>query len=292
MCPPFAVIRARNWFCALSAARVQLRMSSSVATPPAAATFAASEVACSTTMKRWAVDTAVRTPRTPSQPASSTGVTTGEAECAPAPPRRSTPRTAPATTTRSAVLRDRRINIEAKVGGARDGLDEAGSRRDHRGIVGAELEPREASVRKGLAQRRVRRHSPDNGDPVEPGHLDALANPRRESADDCALVRRRKVGLPSFRLLLSQASHRIEKGGLEPGEREVEPRHPRDREGECLRVSLARHPVDPRAAGVAEAEQPRPLVERLAGRVVEGRAQPFRDSALTDGQQQRVPAAG
>ena len=50
MCPPLAFILARNWFCALSAARVQRRMSASPAVPPAASTLPASEVACSTTM--------------------------------------------------------------------------------------------------------------------------------------------------------------------------------------------------------------------------------------------------
>ena len=61
---------------------------------------------------------------------------------------------------------------------------------------------------------------------------------------------------------------------------------------ERLRVALAREPVDRGAARVAEAEQARALVERLAGGVVERRAERRRNAAVVPHvEQQRVAAA-
>ena len=109
--------------------------------------------------------------------------------------------------------------------------------------------------------------------------------------DDRALVGRGEVGATRVELRVAEVAHGVEQRRLEPGEREVEPGHARDRERERLGVALAREPVDLGAAGVAEPEQPRALVERLAGGVVERRAEPLERAALAHGEQQRVPAA-
>ena len=62
--------------------------------------------------------------------------------------------------------------------------------------------------------------------------------------------------------------------GLQPREREVEAvvEH-RPRERDRVGIAVAREPVDRRAARVAEAEEPRDLVERLARGVVDGLAE-------------------
>src|SRR5204862_6580575 len=57
-------------------------------------------------------------------------------------------------------------------------------------------------------------------------------------------------------------------------------------------VAVACKPVDSRAAGIAEAEQPRPLVERLPGGVVDrGAEHVWLAAAVLDVEQHRVPAA-
>ncbi len=63
-----------------------------------------------------------------------------------------------------------------------------------------------------------------------------------------------------------------QEGRLQAAEGEIERavRHPRPRERHGLRVSLLREPVDDGPAGVAEPEQARRLVERLARGVVAG----------------------
>ena len=65
----------------------------------------------------------------------------------------------------------------------------------------------------------------------------------------------------------------------------------RDGERERLGVARSSETVERDAARVAEAEEPRPLVERLTGRVVEGRAEPLRAAALSDEEQERMAAA-
>jgi hypothetical protein len=105
------------------------------------------------------------------------------------------------------------------------------------------------------------------------------------------LVRRRQVGLPQFRLLFAEVADGVEERGLEPGEREVEPRYARHRERECVWIAIAREAVDLGTARVVQAEQASALVERLAGGVVERRPESRGAAALRDFQQQRVPAA-
>ena len=165
-------------------------------------------------------------------------------------------------------------------------------RRDHRGVVRAELERREARVRERSPERRVRRDAADDGDPLEAGLLGGLARPAHERPHDRVLVRGREIGLPALDLLLSEVAQRVEERGLEPREREVEAVDAGDREPECLWIAVLREPVDRGTARVAEPEEPRALVERLACGVVERRAEPLRPAALAHGEQERVTAAG
>src|SRR5205814_1748441 len=106
-----------------------------------------------------------------------------------------------------------------------------------------------------------------------------------------SLVRRREIGPLLLQLALREPFHGVEESGLQPGEREVEPWHLCDRERERGLVSVLRKPVDRRSPGIAESEQASALVERLAGRVVEGRPEQLARAALSDGQELRVTPA-
>ena len=88
-----------------------------------------------------------------------------------------------------------------------------------------------------------------------------------------------------------EVAHRVQERGLEAGEREVEAGDARDRERERRRVAVPREPVDLGAAGIAEPEQPRALVECLPGRVVERRAEHVEPRPVAHREKQRVPAA-
>src|SRR6185436_17559280 len=92
-------------------------------------------------------------------------------------------------------------------------------------------------------------------------------------------------------LLCAEVADGVEQRGLQPGEREVETGDPCDREAVGLGVSLPGEPVDRGAAGVAQPEKPRALVDGLAGSVVQRRPQNGKALALTHIEEQGVPAA-
>src|SRR4029079_8084645 len=73
-------------------------------------------------------------------------------------------------------------------------------------------------------------------------------------------------------------------------EREVEPRHARDGEVVGTRVSFSRQQVDLAPARVAEPEQARALVERLACGVVQRRPEQLLLGVRADVEQHRVTA--
>ena len=80
-------------------------------------------------------------------------------------------------------------------------------------------------------------------------------------------------------------------GGLEPAEREVVARlQHRSRERDRLGVAVDGHTVDGRAARVAQAEEASHLVERLAGGVVDRRAEHAVAPVVLHGDEHRVPA--
>ena len=67
----------------------------------------------------------------------------------------------------------------------------------------------------------------------------------------------------------AQVANGVQQRRLDAGEGEVHAGDARDGEAVRGRVAGARQPVERRAAGVAEAEQARALVEGLAGGVVD-----------------------
>jgi hypothetical protein len=92
---------------------------------------------------------------------------------------------------------------------------------------------------------------------------------------------------------VAQVAHLVEQRGLQPGEREVQAGDAlAGREGEGLRVALAGELLERRTAGERQAEQPRTLVERLSGGVVERLAQDGEAVAVLDAREEGVPAAG
>ena len=94
---------------------------------------------------------------------------------------------------------------------------------------------------------------------------------RRQGVDHRLLERRREAidrdRGPAFAIAGDLAQH----GGLQAGEAEVvRPRRPRPRESGWRASAPSSGRADRRAAGIRQAEQPPDLVERLAGRIVDG----------------------
>ena len=144
-----------------------------------------------------------------------------------------------------------------------------------------------------LAQRAVGRDAAADREPVEAGLLERALDPQRERLDDRPLVGRGEVGAALGRPLLAEVADLVEQRGLQAGEGEVQAGDAaRDREGEGVRVALLRQPLERRAAGVRQAEQPRALVEGLAGGVVERRAEDREAVVVLDAREERVAAAG
>ena len=149
---------------------------------------------------------------------------------------------------------------------------------------------------RGVGQCRAKLRSSLPRPPTTAMLLDAralrrLAEPLRQGADDRPLVRGRQIGAALGEARLAEVAHGVEECGLDAGEREVEARHARHRKPERLRIALPGQRVDLGAAGVRQPEEPRTLVERLAGGVVERRAEPLERPVPPDGQQERVAAA-
>src|SRR5581483_1376147 len=184
-----------------------------------------------------------------------------------------------------------RIRVEREVVRPRDRLDVAGCRRDHRRVVRAESQGREGGIGKRGAQLRVRGYAADDRDPGRPELLRGLPRPLDEGADDRVLVARRQVGAAAVELFGVELAHGVEERGLDAGEGEIEAGDAGDGKGEGGRVALARGEIDRGAARIAEAEQPSALVERLAGRVVERRADDAEAAPVPDVEEERVPAA-
>ena len=171
-----------------------------------------------------------------------------------------------------------------------------GGGRHHRRVVGAQLDA--AAARPG--GRRPRRPS---STPARSAELAATPPPmttvpipvaRRgpqqlghEHVDDRGLERRGDVGDLGLGMLAHVLHHR----GLQPREREVVAvvEH-RARERDRVRIALACQAVDRRTAGIAEPEEPRDLVERLARRVVDRLAEHAVLAVVVHRDEQRVPA--
>src|SRR5438132_10072367 len=114
--------------------------------------------------------------------------------------------------------------------------------------------------------------------------------PLDQGPDDRTLVARRQVGTPALQLAAGKAASRVEQRRLHAGEGEVEPVESRHGEGKRLRVAVCGEPVEGCAARVAESEQPRALVERLAGGVVDRRPDRAVARVVANVEEKRVPA--
>src|ERR687885_2801947 len=189
--------------------------------------------------------------------------------------------------------------VVVQVVGIMQGLEEARGAGDHRRVVRAELHrrypQREGELRAELLdpppELRVRRHTAADGHPPGSLALDRVGEPAHERIDDRPLVRGGEVGPPAPRLRFTQVPDRVEQGGLQPAEAEVQGAGGRPRQVERLWVAISGEPVELRAARVAEPEQASPLVERLAGSVVEGLTQHLVRSELLDPSEEGVTAA-
>ena len=100
-----------------------------------------------------------------------------------------------------------------------------------------------ASAASGRARPQLRVGG-DAADDRDRARRSGGLDPPDERAHDRPLVARGEVGAPRLELAGVQVAHRVEQRGLQPGEREVEPRHAGDREVVRLRVALAGEHVD------------------------------------------------
>ena len=161
--------------------------------------------------------------------------------------------------------------------------------RDHRAVVGAELELRVVNLEafrggrcvQPLAQPAVRADAAGDHQPLMTGRLERGAAFRDQHIDDRFLEFRGDVGLRG-RLGCGVANERQHRR-LQPAEAELEIAARDHRSGQAMAPALP--PVgelrERGAAGIAEPEHLRGLVERLAGRVVQRLAeQPVAPDAL------------
>src|SRR5581483_4968884 len=213
--------------------------------PPAAATRSPSDGVFSTTMTRWPSDTRGREPTRPRQDCADDAASDGAAAFSP-PAARSAAVAAAARTAKTAAYRvsARGVRIETEVARIRERRREAPGRRDHRRVVGAELERNQCRIGERRPQLRVRRDAADDRDARRSELCRSVAHASDERADDGALIRRGEIGPTRVELVGGQVAGRVQQGGLQTGEREVEPRNARN--GEVVRggVTLPREPVD------------------------------------------------
>ena len=280
---------ARCW--ASRAAAVQTRIWISLARPPAARTRSASDGARRTTIQRPPSSGSGRLPRRPCQPSAPVG-SSGVAPLAP-PTASSPPQRSAASASSAAVGRsDRRgrVRIEGKVVGRCEGSCESGGRRDHRGVVGAEREGREAGVGQRGPKLRVRRHAADDRQPrVASRALGSGLEAADERPHDRALVGRREIRAPRLELPLAEVADGVEQRRLEAREREVEPGNAGDGKAERLRdrprarAGRSRRRRDSRGrAGARPCRTPRPRRRRASSR----------GSGTTTGRGPRAAACG
>ena len=151
---------------------------------------------------------------------------------------------------------------------------------DHRRVVGAELRRRDVRVAAAeraepLAQRAVAATPPPIASRSRPVCSSAALDALRERLDDRVAGRRRRGRPGAARLLLAEVAQRVEQRGLQPGEARSRARRRRRARGKSKAAGSPScgEPLEVRAAGERQAEQARALVERLAGGVVERRAE-------------------
>ncbi len=179
---------------------------------------------------------------------------------------------------------------------------EAGGGADHRGVVGAELQRHEleadalflAELGDRGAQRTVGGDAAAERDRVPVALLQRPLQFRGQLPDHGGLEGGGEVGPPLGHALLAELAAAVDERRLQPAEAEIEAgvAGHRDRHLERGRVALLGQLLQRRPARVAEPEQPRRLVEGLAGGVIEGLAQDLVAPVVPHPRQQGVPAAG
>src|SRR5207248_11744803 len=114
-----------------------------------------------------------------------------------------------------------------------------------------------------------------------------------ELTDDRRLIARREIRATSLNLALSQLPGRVEERRLQPAEAETEAgiAGHRDREVESIRTPVRGRALDRGPSRVAQAQEPSPLVQRLARRIVQRLAEGLDARLLPNAGEQRVAAA-
>ena len=269
---------------------VQPRSCSSVARPPAAATRAASDGFASTTIQRppsWAVG---RSPSRLSQPAAPVA----GASAPLAPETRSSARTRAPRARRAAAseLRQQTHTHPARGPPA----SRTGSANRAAEAIMAALSVQSASGARAASASAARSSEfaatpPTTAIRSEPATLGRLAQAAGQRGHDRALVGGGEVRAPRLERLRRPGLAR-RRGGRSSAPRRRSRARARARPGtERLGVAHAGERVDRGAARVAEPEQPRALVERLAGCVVERRPEPLERAVVAHREQQRVASA-
>src|SRR4051812_30267399 len=194
----------------------------------------------------------------------------------PAPIRIASCATATATSG-SALLDKTGGGVERQVFGVRQRFEEAGGAGDHRRVVRAQVKSGDphppaqlvAARRDPFAQRLISGDAAAEGEALDALLGDRLARAPRQRVDDGLLVGGGQIGKPLACCRLAQVAHLVEKRGLEPAEAQVViPRvGARELDGRSLAALGGR--LDQWAAWIAETQNPRALVERLAGSVVQ-----------------------
>src|SRR5439155_14582015 len=118
------------------------------------------------------------------------------------------------------------------------------------------------------------------------------ARPLDQCADESSLVAGGEIGSSALQLVRREVANDVQQRGLQSREREVKTGNARNREVVRGRVALSCEPVELRAAGIAQAEQPRAFVKGFSRRVVERRADHVLRAVVGDVEQKRMTAAG
>jgi len=167
------------------------------------------------------------------------------------------------------------------------GQPDRSGQRDHRAVVGAEIQPREVGAETVLvaggsqfgAQAAIGAHAAGDHQPRGAGHLQRAATLDHQRVDDRLLEGQRDVGAGLLALIAGLPGQ--QHLGLQARKAEIQAGAIGHRAGEAERArsALPGQRRQRRAAGIRQPHQLGGLVERLAGGVVQGVAE---NAVLTD----------